>query len=300
LREKFERLNLPGNEILLAKFYNLNPGNTKLIGTVLMNLSKTILFPYEILFEVGSVAKGIYILLNGDVQLTNENIQTVKASECLLNYADVITTMQEREQNKDYIANKNFYDEKDSIVFPLVSALIKTGRNWQRCFSKNFTDLLFMPLRGFDQLIFNFPIEMHILKHKIMEWVSNKKLFENTDLFKLVSKHSSRSVSKYFQKEYDKISIWIPIPIPISQRKIAGNYIDTFIKKVKNQWREILLIGDLNMCLNSYSTISLIKSSGKKEDKEKKASSNDPLDNIKVITKEIDRLTEKFILDFEI
>jgi hypothetical protein len=301
LREKFERLNLPGNEILLAKFYNLNPGNTKLIGNILMNLSKTVLFPYEILFDVGSVIRGVYILLNGDITLANEYIKNVNETDFSICYADIITEIQEKEKRKE-LSNLDYYDEKDSIVFPLVSSLIKTGRNWQRCFSANFTDLLFLPIEAFDELIFNFPIEMHILKHKTMEWVHQKKLFENNELFKILSKHSSRSTSKYFLKEFDKISIWIPIPIPISQRKIAGNYIDTFTKKVRNQWREILLIGDLNMCLNSYHVIGLIKNRSKKKggEKDKKVSYNDPLDNIKDLIKEIDRMTEKYIVEFEV
>lgn len=297
LREKFERLNLPGNEILLAKFYNLNPGNSKLIGNILMNLSKLILFPYEILFEVGSVTKGIYILLNGDIQLGNDLIKNSNQSEFIISYGDIISKLREKEKNKD--TKTNYFDERDSVIFPLLSALIKTGRNWQRCYSANFGDLLFLPIAAFDQLVFNFPIEMHILKHKTMEFVTSKKIFENPEIFKLISKHSSRSVGKYFLKEYDKITVWIPIPIPISQRKIAGNYIDTFIKKVRNQWREILLIGDLNVCLNSYSAINLIKSSGKKENLETKAVYSDPIDNIKAITKDIDKLTEMFLHEFE-
>lgn len=295
LRERFERLNLVGNEILLAKFYNLNPGNTKLIGNILMNLSKVILFPYEILFEVGSVTKGIYILLNGDVELSNLQIQAIKTTQHVLNYGDIITLA---EKNKKAQVKHSYYEEDKSVVFPLVSALIATGRNWQRCFSCNFTDLLFLPLSAFDQLISNFPIEMHILKHKIMEWVHSKKLFDNPALFKIISQHSSRSIGKYYYKEFDKISVWIPIPIPISQRKIAGNYINSFVKKVKNQWREILLMGDLNMCLNSYSTINMIKNSGKKEAKENNLHSDDPMDHIKALTKEISKLTEKFSQDF--
>jgi hypothetical protein len=301
LREKFERLNLPGNEILLAKFYNLNPGNTKLIGNILMRLSKTILFPYEILFEVGSVLKGVYILMNGDLELVNEYIKHVSNSTFSISYADILTTMQKRLRNKDYIS-QTYYEEDKSVIFPLVSALIKTGRNWQSCYSENFTDLLFLPLQAFDELIFNFPVEMHILKHKVMEWVTQKKLFENSDIFQLVSQHSSRSVSKYYLKEYDKFSIWINIPIPISQRKIAGNYIDTFVKKVRNQWREILLMGDLNIGLNSQAAVKLLKSSGQKKNDDKnegKKQSLDALERLKELTKDLDLMTEFISNEFE-
>ncbi len=101
LREKFERLNLPGNEMLLAKFYNLNPGNTKLIGNILMNLSKTVLFPYEILFDVGSVIQGVYILLNGDITLANEYIKNVNETDFSICYADIITEIKEKEKRKE-------------------------------------------------------------------------------------------------------------------------------------------------------------------------------------------------------
>jgi hypothetical protein len=300
LREKFERLNLPGNEILLAKFYNLNPGNTKLIGNILMRLSKTILFPYEILFEVGSVIKGVYILMNGDIEIGNEYIKQVTNSTFSISYADIIMMMHKRNKNKNQLS-ETYFDEDKSVIFPLVSALIKTGRNWQSCYSENFTDLLFLPLQAFDELIFNFPVEMHILKHKVMEWVTQKKLFENQEIFNIVSKHSSRSVSKYYIKEFDKYSIWINIPIPISQRKIAGNYIDTFVKKVRNQWREILLMGDMNMALNSQTAVKLFHSSGqKKEDKNgAKKQSLDPIERLKELTKDLDFMTEFISSEFE-
>jgi hypothetical protein len=38
LRERFENLNLPHNRLYLAKFYNLNLGNLKLVGKILMTL----------------------------------------------------------------------------------------------------------------------------------------------------------------------------------------------------------------------------------------------------------------------
>jgi hypothetical protein len=299
LREKFERLNLPGNEVLLAKFYNLNPGNSKLIGNILMNLSKVILFPYEILFEEGSVTKGVYILLNGDVILTNKKLSNLATDTFAIDYADAVQL--EKEQKVNNISKGKHYDERYSVVFPLISALIKTGRNWQRCYSKNFTDLLFLPLNAFDQLIFNFPIEMHVLKHHIMDYVSKNKMFENEALFNLISQPSSRSVSKYYEKVFDEITIWIPIPIPISQRKIARNYIDSFVKKVRNQWREILLMGDLNFCLNSYSVVHLLRSKEKADEignLNKATNSMDPIDNIKSLSKMIERLSEKHLRDF--
>jgi len=296
LREKFERLNLPGFELLLATFVNLNPGNSKLIGNILMNLEKVILFPYELLFYEGSVTKGIFILLNGDVILNSSNGANIAAINQLINYADVISEDYKRKLKKDL--KKTEINEKFSFIFPLISAFIKTGRNYQNCYSENFTDLLFLPIKAFDQLISNFPIEMHLLKHKLIDQVSEQKMFDNPNLFKIISRHSSRSISKNYEKEYDKFSIWIPIPIPISQRKIAKNYISSFIKKVRNQWREIMLMGDLNPCLNSYSILKILRSK-KESDLEQIGAGNlnDPLDNIKSISKYVEKISEKYLYD---
>ena len=62
------------HQAYLGKFYLLNINNTRMIGQILMNLKKTIAFPYEILFEEGSVTKRLYILINGDIQLINIKI----------------------------------------------------------------------------------------------------------------------------------------------------------------------------------------------------------------------------------
>jgi hypothetical protein len=196
-----------------------------------------------------------------------------------------------QQRNKEIVKS---FDEKHSIIFPLISALLKTGRNWQNCHSENFADLLFMPIEAFDELIFNFPIEMHMLKHKKMNFVNKYKLFNNKELFQMISVHSSRSISKYYEKEYDPVTIWIPIPIPISQRKISRNYVDNFIKKVRYQWREILLPGDLNLCLNSYSIMPLLKNDFNNDDEMKISNlSSDPIENMKNITRVIEIMTKR-------
>lgn len=253
LREKFERLNLPGNEIYLAKFINLNSGSSKLVGNILMGLEKQIMFPFEILFEEGSITKGLYILLNGDIELTNKLIPNVMKESYKVEMGSVMQQM--KDKNKD---NYKLQD-KDSVIFPLVPAFIKTGRNYQICFSRNFTDVLFLPLEKFNEILVNFPIEMHVLRHSVMAEVAKNKLFENKFAFEVISQHSSRSVGKYYEKEFNKFSIWIPIPIPISQRKIAKNYIKSFMNKVRNQWKEIILSGDLNINLGSHLIVNIIK-----------------------------------------
>ena len=254
LREKFEQINLPGNEIYLAKFFNLNTGSSKLVGNILMGLEKLIIFPFEILFEEKSITKGLYILLNGDVELSNKNIQNVLKEEYKVEMGEVLQLSEQLKKNE----GPRSFDESQSHIFPLVPAFIKTGRNYQRCFSKHFTDLLFLPLEKFDQILLNFPIEMHVLRHNIMSEVSRSKLFENKSLFECISSHSSRSTGKYFEKEFNKLSIWIPIPIPISQRKIAKNFMKSFMSKVRNQWKEIIITGDMNINLNSHKIVSII------------------------------------------
>jgi hypothetical protein len=295
LREKFERLNLPGFEYLLAEFVNLNAGNSKLIGNILMNLEKIILFPFELLFSEGSVTKGIYFLLNGDIILNSSGGANISTINKMINYADIIAFAAKEKEKKEF--KKIELDEKFSFVFPLIPAFTKTGRNFQNCYSENFTDLLFLPIKAFDQIIWNFPIEMHLMKHKLIDIVNEKKMFDNSGLFKVISRHSSRSVSKYFEKEYDKFSIWISIPIPISQRKIAKNYINSFIKKVRNQWREILLQGDLNICLSSYSILNILRSKKNELENVGISNINDPLENIKNIAKYIEKASEKCLYD---
>jgi len=168
----------------------------------------------------------------------------------------------------------------------MISALIKTGRNWQACFTKEFTDLLHLPMNAFDDLVKNFPVEIHTMKHKILTYVEEKKLFENIEIFKILSTPSSRSVGKYYEKKYNKHNIWIPIPIPISQRKIAKNYITCFMRKVKNHSNEILVTADVNICLNSMVICSLIRTNKEKKvddkvDEAKNIKNTDILDEMK-------------------
>ncbi len=293
LREKFEKLNLPGNEILLATFYNLNIGNSKLIGQILMDLKKTIVFPYEILIEEGSVTTGIYILYNGFIELTTVNLPNLpkKTYEFDFNVFYLEYTKQLAENDKNGLSKSAYLDESHCYMFPLLPSVIKTGRNWQRAFSKDFADLLFLPINSFDKLVENFPIEIHIFKQKVVKEVQEQKLFDNEQLFTMISRHSSRSVDKYYEASFDKFNIWIPIPIPISQRKIAKNYISCFIKKVKNHAREILTEGDLNICLNSVMVTRILSSNLDKNKDEKK--NGDKMEDLKHLSLHVNNICEK-------
>ena len=286
LRERFEILNLPNNKYYLAKFYNLNLGSNKLVGKILMNLEKKILFPYEILFEEGSVCKGLYVLLNGDVELVTVNLTNVPSQKYCVDLAKILLQSKTKEkEDKDVKQSKlEKLDEQFSIIFPLTSVLIKTGRIWQRCYSEEFSDLLFLPITTFDELVENFPIEIHSLKHVMFEEVTQKKIFDNEKLFQVVCTHSSRSIGKYYEKEFSKINIWIPIAIPISQRKIANNYVDCFMKKVRNQYREINLSADLNISLmGNYITRLLQKNNTKKNEVEVKAAATGKSDRLEIL-----------------
>lgn len=297
LREKFERLNLPGNEYLLAQFYQLTSNNNnKLIGNILLNLNKLILFPYEILFEKGTVIRGIYIVLNGDVELNegkgtgeinqkNINVDNKINQKEYVDYAEILRLTEEDNLNGvPPNMNKNV---NKSIVFPLISALIKTGRIYQRCYSEHFTDLLYLPIKSFDEMIYYFPKEMHILKHNKMKECRDTALFQNLDTFKIICKHSSRSVGKYYEKNYNLENIWVPIPIPISQRKISSNYVKGFTKKVRSLWREILIQGDLSICLNAVTIPPLLKKN--KENNEDSKIRNGKIDIIKGLSGKIDK-----------
>jgi hypothetical protein len=299
LREKFENFNLLGNEIYLYTFHKLN--NEKLIGHILREMRKLILFPYEILFEEGSLVDGLYILTNGDIEFNAVKIENAGHAMKSVEFAMVMKEIEKRKNDKE----KNF-DEVASdltVIFPLVSAFIKTGRTYQRCYATDFTDLLFLPMASFDEIIISFPVEMHSLKHDIMHFVEQKKLFDNMEIFKALSAHSARSVGKNFEKEYTKLSIWIPIPIPISQRKIATSYIESFVKKVKNQWREILVTSDMNICLNSMMVVGFLRSDKNKAknkdegENEKNAliQQGDQLDVLKNLSKTLSILSTDFV-----
>ncbi len=305
LREKFEKLNLPTNEAYLGKFYKLNISNTKMIGQILMNLKKLILYPYEILYEEKSVTKGLYILLNGEIEFFNIKIPNMASSSNSVDYASVIKEIEKYHHDKQ---NKepnlvNIWDREDlSNVFPILPCLIQTGRNYQRCYSKDFTDLLFLPIEAFDDIVFNFPVEMHIMKHNAMVYVDQKKLFDNETLFQMITTHSSRSVGSRYEKEYNKHNLWIPIPIPISQRKIAKNYFSSFITKVKNQYREIIITGDINITLNGFTISNIINKSEESEkdlldtkEDDKTVKNFDPVDDIKEKTKKIVNLVDAVI-----
>ena len=300
LRQKFEKYNLPGNDLLLATFYNLNIGNSKLIGQILMDLKKTIVFPYEILIEEGSVTTGIYILFNGLIELTNVILPNLpkKTYECEFNtfYSNYLKQQIENEKI-GIVKSKGYLDESYCMMFPLLPSVIKTGRNWQRAFSKDFADLLFLPINSFDKLVENFPIEIHIFKQKVVKEVQEKKLFENIQLFKMISQHSSRSVEKYYEETFNTFNIWIPIPIPISQRKIAKNYINCFIKKVKNHTREILVEGDINICLNSIIATRIISTNIDKTKDEKKNA--DQMEELKHLSLRVNNICEKVYKELE-
>ncbi len=303
LREKFEQLNLPTNEAYLGKFYKLSKCNTKMIGQILTNLHKKILYPYEILFEEGSVTKGLYVLINGQLEMCNLKIPNMSNQSFTANYAEVIKLIEERNRDKKKnVPNlRPIWEKEDlSVIFPLIACLIKTGRNWQRCFTKDFTDLLFLPRKAFDQLVFNFPVELHVLKHNVMQYIDKRKLFDNEVLFNLITAHSSKSVGSLYEKEYNKHNLWIPIPIPISQRKIAKNYYSSFILKVKNQFREIMVNGDINIGLNAFIICHLISKTEEKmysakeidEEDSKKKKNMDPIEDIKDRSKNLMKLVD--------
>ena len=84
---------------------------------------------------------------------------------------------EEMENEKDNKKNLKLFDESLSYIYPMIPALIKTGRNWQTCYSEEFTDLLFLALNDFDKIIENFPVEMHTYKTRIAKYVEEKKRF---------------------------------------------------------------------------------------------------------------------------
>jgi hypothetical protein len=299
LRERFELLNLKTNEIFLAKFYKL--GNYKLIGDILMNLKKIVLFPYEILYEEGGVAPGIYIVLNGDIKLENKLISNIGLESFSVSYSEVMSKYETNKKEKGSSLHEEL-GEKYCKIFPLMAAFIKTGRTYRRCYSTDFTDLLFLTLQSFDELISCFPIAMHSLKLEIMQESENNKLLENKDVFEMISRHSCRSIGSYYESSYDKLNIWIPIPIPISQIKLSQNYVESFVSKVRRQWRDIIITGDLNICLRSILIIDIIKSvkglenSKKNEIVKKVAQSNDPLDQLKIISNNLEELVNELMI----
>jgi hypothetical protein len=299
LREKFEKFNLTGNEIYLHVFHKLN--NSKLLGQLLRDLKKIILFPYEILYEEGALSQGLYTLTNGDLEFNSYKTENAGHSSHSIQFSQIL-----EEIEKHQLRNSTNYDDvadKLSVIFPLVSVFIKTGRTYQRCEAIDFSDILFLPMKTFDSLIISFPVEMHSLKHDVMDFVNQKKLFENNELFKTISEHSSRSVGKNYDQIYTHLTIWIPIPIPISQRKIATNYIESFVKKIKNQWREILISSDMNICLNSFMITNFIKAekNATKEDKGEQNEKNlliqqgDQLDALKNLSRNVATLSGEFI-----
>jgi hypothetical protein len=299
LTEKFENFNLLGNEIYLHTFHKLN--NEKLTGHVLRELRKVILLPYEILYEEGSLIQGLFILTNGDIEFKSYKTENVGHSYHSVEFSKIVKIIEEHRKSM-----KDNYDEEAkemSVIFPFVSIFIKTGRSYQRCSATDFTDLLYLPLDSFDEIISSFPVEMHSLKHEVMKDVDRRKIFDNESLFQTLAIPSSRSVGKNYEKEYTKLNIWIPIPIPISQRKIATNYMESFVKKVKNQHREILLSSDMNICFNSMMIVGFLKSENKGEkgkDKEENNEKNaliqqgDQLDLLKNLSRTIGLLSEEF------
>lgn len=308
LREKFETMNLIGNEVYLAKFHKL--GNPNLIGFILMRLTKIILFPYEILYEEGSLIKGVYILMNGEIEFNNYKLKKSQSERKEVEFSKIINELERiKITSKSNNVLKDILAETSDkcIIFPLEAAFLKTGRTHLRCFGHDFADLLYLQLSNFEDIIQSFPIEMHSLKHQVMHDVEKKKIYDTPEVFDMVSQHSARSVGKYFEKKYDIMTIWIPIPIPISQRKIDKNFIESFIKKVKNQYKEIIVGADLNICLNSIIVLGIIGSSkGKKNandennenenEEENQVVQSNGFDQVKVLAKNLLNLLDELLL----
>ena len=107
-------------------------------------------------------------------------------------------------------------------IFPIDCIFFKTGRAIETCYVKDFTDFFIIELNFFDEyLLENFPIEMKKLKEKGYE-IGIKKLGESNKLKEMIFTHSSRSLGKYYQIEYNLNNIWIEIPSVISN--FIGNY----------------------------------------------------------------------------
>jgi len=74
-----------------------------------MNLTKVILFPFEILFEERSVTKGLYILLNGDVELSTKDIPNIAGESHRIEFAEIMNRAEKTKNKKQFLFKNKKY-----------------------------------------------------------------------------------------------------------------------------------------------------------------------------------------------
>ena len=195
--------------------------NENFVSSIVTSFKKYIAFPFERVYIQGCIIKGLFILVEGETYFTDGVLKSEekKSHDFRYDLVNKIRVYKDESLLKKYSDETMIYQDN---IFPIDCIFFKTGRAIETCYVKDFTDFFIIELNFFDEyLLENFPIEMKKLKEKGYE-IGIKKLGEINKLKEMIFTHSSRSLGKYYQIEYNLNNIWIEIPSVISN--FIGNY----------------------------------------------------------------------------
>jgi len=110
---------------------------------------------------------------------------------------------------------KQLYEKlEDGDYFAMESLFFKTARNWSSSIARGYTDLTILPIDAFYVIVNDFPKEGDRMRQLAIQRIDEMKIFANSDIFRMVNLHSSKSVGPNFELEYtpDNIilqTLWI-------------------------------------------------------------------------------------------
>ena len=262
MQNSFNVAMIPGIEYMIKDFMNLSNTDNKFISYVVSKLKKYVAIPYERVISQGQVIKGLFFLYNGKLfSLDEPKLNNVKYSYNVnfsakdVNFERKETKIRPNEKRLDLegtfstsklkmieklndanslIKKQDLDNSGDKAIFPLDSVFLKTGRAIETIYCKTYCDLFYIPLNVIDNsIIYNFPNEMQTLSIKARK-IGSEKIGNDRGLLKVVNEHSSRSVGKYYEAEFNTKNMWIEIPIIIPKFKLKYFSILNFQDRLSN------------------------------------------------------------------
>jgi CRP-like cAMP-binding protein len=190
---------------LLKRLDFLKDSDDSLLFAFLVNLRPFVVTPGQIIFFEAEVAKGMFIIQRGIIELFSNR------TKCLY----------------EKITEQNY--------FAMESLFFKTARSWCTAIARGYTDLTILPIDAFYMIIYDFPKEADKMRRIALKRIETLNLFGNDDIFRLIRHHSSRSVGRNFEDEYTPDNIVIQTLWGTAYKKLYKTLGVTVIPRLKQK-----------------------------------------------------------------
>jgi len=164
--------------------------NDTFLSQFLVLLKPQIATPGEVLFYEGEISKAFYILEKGQIELFQ-------------------------------LSNKKLFKKVDPINYIGLEVLMtKTARHWCTALTRSYSDLHIIERISFEKLLNDYPKISDKLRRKAITIMEEFRVLTNEERFALISKHSSKSVGKYYETTYTRSNIFVKLLWSSNDRKL--------------------------------------------------------------------------------